>query len=353
MLQRLVARCLRGVEWICAAELAGVPGARVLATEHRLVELEAPVGPELLAAATVDDLFLLAARLTGAGRQRAALADLRAQAGRVAAGPLLAAVESVRSLPPGADFEVVASFLGRRNYSRFEVERAIGEGLERALGRRFVAGPLEAGQHPPLSWRAHLFDGGGVLGLRLAAAPLHRRPYRAASREGALHPPLAAAAALLGAPGPGDRVVDPCCGAGTMLLEAGRRQPLARLAGTDVDAGALLVAGANAATSGRRVDLLRGDAGRQPFRAGGAGVVLTNPPWSRRVPAAGALAAGLEPLWAELARVTAPAGRVVVVLEELEDHLQAIRAAGLEAALLQRVAVSGAWTTLGLLFPRA
>src|SRR5262245_55306253 len=127
---QLVARCLRGIEWLCAAELARLDGVSVERVEHRLVEWRAPLGPALLDAGTVDDLFLLAARLTGAGRQRSALAELRAQAAAIEAGALLAAVRALRPLPAGAPFEVVASFLGARNYNRFEVERAVGEGLE-------------------------------------------------------------------------------------------------------------------------------------------------------------------------------------------------------------------------------
>jgi 23S rRNA G2445 N2-methylase RlmL len=345
---RLVARCLRGIEWICAAELTAA-GACVEAVEHRLLEFDASPGPRLVAAGTADDLFLLAARLGGAGRQRSALADLRGQAERVDADPLLDAVAALRPLPPGAPFEVVASFLGRRNYSRFEIERAVGEGLERALGRRFVPGPLAADGHPPLSWRVHLFDGGGFLGLRLAAGPLHRREYRQSSLAGTLHPPLARAAAVLGGAGPGALVLDPFCGAGTMLLEAGAEQPAARLLGADVSADAVRAASANADRAGARVALVVGDAGRLALADGAAQVVLTNPPWSRRVAPAGLLRGGLGPFWPEAARVTA--GRVVVLLEELEDHAGAMRAAGLEPVVMQRVAVAGAWTTLGLLVP--
>lgn len=347
---RLVARCLRGIEWICAAELAAA-GGRVEAVEHRLVEVDAAPGPGILSAGTVDDLFLLALRLDGAGRQRSALAELRARAGRVDACPLLAAVAALRPLQAGAPFEVVASFLGRRNYNRFEIERAVGEGLERALGRSFVAGPLDAGAHPPLSWRVHLFDGGGFLGLRLAAGPLHRREYRLDSVAGTMHPPLARAAAVLGGAQRGALVLDPFCGAGTMLLEAGAHQPAARLLGADVSADAVRAASGNADRAGARVALIVGDAGRLPVPDGAAGVTVTNPPWSRRVAPAGSLRGGLEPFWLEAARVSA--GRIVVVLEELEGQAGAIRAAGLEPVVLQRVAVSGAWTTLGLLAPAA
>jgi 23S rRNA G2445 N2-methylase RlmL len=255
----------------------------------------------------------------------------------------------LRRVPPDGPFEVVASFLGRRNYTRFEIERAAGEGLERALGRRFVPGPLGPDDHPPLSWRVHLFDGGGLIGLRLAAAPLHRRPYRLSSLAGTLHPPLARAAAMLGGAGPGALVLDPFCGAGTMLLEASRHQPAARLLGADAAVDAVRAAGANANRAGVRVGLMVCDAGGLALEAGRADVLLTNPPWSRRVAPAASLSGGLAPFWKEAARVTA--GRIVIALEDLEEHAGPIRRAGLEPVVVQRVAVSGAWTTLGLLVP--
>jgi tRNA (guanine6-N2)-methyltransferase len=345
---RVVARCLRGIEWICAAELSAL-GASVARVDHRLVECDTgALGPPLLGAGTADDLFLLAGRLD-AGHERSALAALRSQAERADAGRLVAAVAALRAVPASASFEVVASFLGRRNYNRFEIERAVGEGLERALGRRFVPGPLGANEHPPLSWRVHLFDGGGFVGLRLAAAPLHRRPYKLSSLAGTLHPPLARAAAVLAGPGPGDVLLDPFCGAGTMLLESAGHQPGARLVGADIDPEAVRAARANAERAEAPVALLVCDAGRMALPAGAVAVVLTNPPWRRRIAPAGSLRDELTPFWREAARVTT--GRIGLVLEELDEHRDAICEAGLEPVVLQRVAVSGAWTTLGLLAP--
>jgi tRNA (guanine6-N2)-methyltransferase len=351
-LVELVARCLRGIEWICAAELGGALGVNVRRIEHRLIEGVASLRPALLSAGTVDDLFLLGVRLAGVDHRRSALAELRAQAEMADTGTLVSAVEALRPLPSDAPFEVVASFLGRRNYNRFEIERAVGEALERVTGRRFLSGPHAAGQHPPLSWRVHLFDGRGYLGLRLSGDPLHRRSYRSHSQEGALHPPLAFAAAMLGAPRADELVVDPFCGAGTMLLEAGRYQRAARMLGADIVPDALRTASGNAVSAGRTAHWIACDAGRLALPAGAAGVVLTNPPWRRRVELAGSVRDGLAPFWLELARVTAPAGRIVVVLEELEEHLDAISEVGLEPVVLRRVAVSGAWTTLGLLAGR-
>ncbi len=67
-----------------------------------------------------------------------------------------------------------------------------------------------------------------LVGLRLGATPLHRRSYKQAQRPGSLKPPVAAALLELLAPQPGERLLDPCCGVGTILVEAARRGGLAR-----------------------------------------------------------------------------------------------------------------------------
>jgi tRNA (guanine6-N2)-methyltransferase len=242
----LLARCVRGIEWIAAAELRTRHGVSDVQIGHRFVECRASLQPSLLQPGSVDDLFLLAAHFRGLDPRRSALSQLTEQAAAVDVPSLLDRLASVRV--PGHDrrFEVVASFLGRRNYTRFEIERAVGSGLQAASGAPFVPGPNREGDHPPLSWRVHLFDGGGFLGLRIAAAPLHRRAYRRRSIEGSLHPPLARAAALVAGLEAGDLVLDPCCGAGTLLLEARLQQPAARLIGGDVDLNAVRTARANA-----------------------------------------------------------------------------------------------------------
>jgi 23S rRNA G2445 N2-methylase RlmL len=344
----MLARCVRGIEWICAAELSNAFGADIQRVEHRLVEFVAPMDPALLRAGTVDDLFLLAVRFHGLDHRRETLNALRRQTSGLEVAPLLEMITSLRRVPPRSPFEVVASFLGRRNYTRYDVEGVVGTGLEMATGSRFLPGPMTDETHPDLSWRVHLFDGGGVLALRLGAAPLHRRRYRMHSVRGSLHPPLAYAACMLAGPKPGSGVLDPFCGSGTMLLEARRVQPDSFLIGSDVEISAVRTARANAGIQ-YPAGWFVGDAGRMALAAETVDTVLTNPPWRRQVERQGALAPGLENFWSELARVTTATGRMAVVLQGLEEEVPAIRAAGFAPLILQRVAVSGAWSTLGLL----
>ena len=91
-------------------------------------------------------------------------------------------------------------------------------------------------QEPELDLRVLLEDDWALLGLRLGALPLHRRAYKVASRPGSLKPPVAYCLGLLAALAPGDVVLDPACGAGTILVEAAALVSVRRRSvGGDID----------------------------------------------------------------------------------------------------------------------
>jgi tRNA G10 N-methylase Trm11 len=122
--------------------------------------------------------------------------------------------------------------------------------------------------------------------------------------------------ALLANLRPTDRVLDPCCGAGTLLIEAARTQPTARCHGLDISPTALTATRANTAHTGTRPPTLtRADAARLPLATGTVDAILVNPPWSRQVPAAGLLADDPTRLWAEVRRVASSSACLVCLLE--------------------------------------
>lgn len=94
------------------------------------------------------------------------------------------------------------------------------------------------------------------------------------------HPPLAAAMALLSQPRADDVVWDPFCGAGTELAERAKAGPYAQLIGSDRDETAVNAARQNLAGVDR-VTLERGDS--LNLRMHGINVLLTNPPYGRKV----------------------------------------------------------------------
>ncbi|RKT57303.1 TRM11 family SAM-dependent methyltransferase [Saccharothrix australiensis] len=330
---RLLARTVRGAETLAAQEIRSLGAVDRIAHREVWWTCDTP-GPEVLDLRCADDVFLVAAEVGGIGRAKADLRLLAKAAAAVDAAALVSRRAAFGAVDRPSTMDVSASFLGRRNFTRYDLEDAVGEPLAAALGL-----PYRSRRHgtPPagLTWRVTVADDRAVLALRIAGRPLHRRDYRRATRPGALHPPLAAAMLRLADPGPGARLLDPFCGSGTIPLEAGTPGAV----GTDADPAAIAAATANGA--GRGVAWAVADAGRLPFRAGAVDVVVTNPPWDRQVRAAGVLAARPHRFWHELARVLAPTGRAVLLLPDVDDHLARAAGAGLRPVDRRPVSLFG------------
>lgn len=121
------------------------------------------------------------------------------------------------------------------------------------------------------------------------------------------HPPLAAALAMLSQPRAEDVVWDPFCGAGTELGERAKAGPYAKLIGSDRDATVLNAARRNLQGI-ERVELHLGDALK--LKVAGVNVVLTNPPYGKKVQGANA-AALLRNLLQHATKIM-PRGRIII-----------------------------------------
>jgi tRNA (guanine6-N2)-methyltransferase len=339
----LLARTSRGIEWIAAAEIRATFDAAVRCG-HREVRFAADaLSSALLDLGTVDDVFLVVAVVDGIDRARgdlAALANVHVDLDRVA-GDLTA----LRSLPTRT-FDVTASFLGRRNFGRYDLEDAIGAALCRATGWTYLSRTDgRTASHRGLSLRIHLEGVQATVSVRLGPRPLHRRAYRVATQPGVLRPPLARALALLAGLRCDRRLLDPFCGVGTIAIEAGLACSGLDLVAMDVDRDAIERTRANALAAGVEMSFVQGDAAAAlPFADGTVDRIATNPPWGRT------LASAPESAWHELRRVLRPDGRAVALLRAAGEREFA--AAGLEPVLKNRIRVSGALADAFVLVPR-
>ncbi|MEU3712640.1 methyltransferase domain-containing protein [Streptomyces catenulae] len=355
---RLLARTLRGVEEVCAQEIT----ARGLGTVERLRHREVWFTAEepdarLLDLRTADDVFLVATVIRGVGHTKADLARFT-QPSRTAPWRRLLRLRGRCGGPDAATrIDVVASYVGKRNYNRYDIEDTVGEQAEAVLGlphhsRRDGAVPDDG---RPFPIRVTVEGTEAMVAVRLTERPLHRRVYKQESVPGTLHPPLAAAMALLADLSPGDRVLDPSCGTGTLLIESRLTVDGLRTLGTDHTPATLAAAVANASaarpTGGAHADWAVADAGRLPVADGQADRVLSNPPWGLQVAPGGTLATRPAAYYEEIRRVLRPGtGRAVLLLHEPETHLALARGAGLRVHDSRPVSLFGshpAVVTLG------
>ncbi|WP_280409044.1 methyltransferase domain-containing protein [Nocardia brasiliensis] len=337
---RLVARCVRGLESVVAADVLRLGLGTVVELGHREIHCYASSSDtNIQRLRTADDAFVLVATGPDIGRTWDSATALTGLVTALDASRLKdARYRCGGPLGFGVGIEVSASFLGRRNFNRYDIEDTIGLKLSEHLGLQYHS--RRGGSRPPdacSSWRVVLDGQRARLMLRIAAQPLHRRDYKSQTVPGSLHPPVASAMVQLAELRADDRVLDPCCGAGTLLLEAMHCQPAATYHGFDIDPAAVRATRANAT-----VPLPAGpaDAANIPLPHGSIDRILCNPPWGGQAPARGLLARGSAPLWTELRRLIVADGTAVVLIPDTRELATAIRA-GFTPTSVQQVRISG------------
>ncbi|MCI2417574.1 methyltransferase domain-containing protein [Saccharopolyspora sp. K220] len=290
--------------------------ASITSIAHREVIFQTWEGARGARPRTADDVFLLAGRRDDIGPHKRDLASLTELVHTLD----LDSLQHERRIRGGphdfAGIEISASYLGRRTYNRYDIEDTIGPALANRL--RVPYHSRRGGTAPPpgyCGWRLTLDGTNATLLLRLGEFPAHRREYKTATIPGTLHPPVAAAMALLADLHPGQTVLDPCCGAGTLLIEAHHAVPGMTLIGFDLASRPRRAAKINSiGTAPLRIE--RADAAALPVADRSIDRVLCNPPWGSQVRAGGFLASDPEQWWCELARVLADDGRAVVLVPD-------------------------------------
>jgi tRNA (guanine6-N2)-methyltransferase len=352
----LVARSVRGLEWVIADEISErLPEADAITMSGREVDFELPsLAPHVLGLRLADDLFLDVGRVPDVGKTK----DVPASAAkRIAALDWEAAVtwlNAVRELPGRPRFDVVVSLEGRRNYNRFAMEDAVGSALRPLLRGSYLARTSEGRQtgDPDLTVRLFVRGTEARVTLRLADRPLHRRWYKQDTGAGTLHPPVAAALARLAGLGRGETMADPFCGDGTIAVEAALAYPDSRVLAADIDPERLRNARHNAVRAGVALSLTRLDAGLLPWPAGALDAVVTNPPWNVAVAAGGLLQSSMDRFWRQLPGLLSQQGRLCLIADADLDEPGQLRRMGYQLALATQIRLAGRVSHLLLCAPQ-
>lgn len=306
----------RGLEAISADELATLPGVTIEQIAYRRIfaACQGSLGP-LLSLRTVDDVFLHVATWPEMERARHTLSVLRAASAQLPLNAALAVCRQVRAIQSPPTFSVTANFVGKRNYSTMEIKHACAAGIVEQ--QRWVYSENDA--EADMNVRVFIEGDTAVVGFRLGALSLSKRPYKQQHVPGSLKPAVAAALLTLAGVAPGMGILDPCCGAGTILIEA--RAYGAMVWGGDTNQQAAVAARLNAAQAGMMVHIQRWDARALPIADGSVHRVISNLPWGRVVSTNGSLHTLYQEIGKEIQRVLAPGGQTVL-LTNLPDLVQ-------------------------------
>ena len=337
------AMVIPGLESIAADEITRDLGGEVKRTGPGLVVFRVPqIDASLLRLRTVEDLFLLA---WGSDQLTYRAEDLerirRWTAREVDWEQLLRVHHAIRPKPKGKPtYRLVAQMADKHGYRRVDARQALAAGLDSVF---------------PTSWR-HAEENAAVevwltiqgatayCGMRLSDRTMRHRTYKLEHIAASLRPTVAAAMVRLAEIKNTHVVLDPLCGAGTLLAEIHEAmRPLGRRVqawGGDIDAQALRAAGPNLRPLGRTL-LARWDATRLPLPDQSVDRVLSNPPFGKQL----SRPEEIGPLYQRVAqqadRVLKPFGQAILLVSDYPALRMAARAVGWKAVRQLNVRVLG------------
>lgn len=333
----------RGLEDVASDEITRDLGGEVKKSGRGLVAFRAPrLDADLLKLRTVEDVFLLAYGTDDLTYRATDLDKIRQWTRKVPWDQFLRIHHAIHPKPKGKPtYWLVAQMTGEHGYRRIDARKALADGLAGVFPASWKAAEENASVEVWLT----IHGNQAVCGLRLSDRTMRHRTYKTEHMPASLRPTVAAAMARLAGTGPEMVVLDPMCGAGTILaeqVELARQRGFDRLTiwGGDIERSALLAASANLKRF--RPDLLAiWDACRLPLPQGSVDRIICNPPFGKQLSNPEEIGPLYRRMITEWDRVLKPDGRAVLLVAEPAALLDAIRPVGWGAQKQYRIRVLG------------
>ncbi|NSW58362.1 MAG: methyltransferase [Armatimonadetes bacterium] len=264
-----------GLSDIAREELLGLaPDARITAIFPDRVVFDLPRDPErLLSLRLAEDLFVHLGELSGLATDESALITIHDYLASLDLSEALDHHARIHQPSAPPTFRITATRSGSHSFNSLQLAGEAGAGVVARYGWKANL------KHPDVEIGVQLADNHACFGLRLSTDAMANRS--AVSGVASLRPTVARAMCLLSDPQPGQVVLDPMCGTGTILAERAPGLPQATLIGSDRWPPALASAGQT--LSGAGACLLLADAQYLPLADASIDRIITNPPWGRRV----------------------------------------------------------------------
>lgn len=232
---------------------------------------------------------------------------------------LLTAVHAVMNARADSSFHtfrIAAAGAGSAVFARLRQEIAAATALESTDAAAHLHIAVRRAPDAPSGWQAL---------IRAAAMPLSARRWRVRDMPGALNANIAAAMVSLAHGGNTERMLNMCCGSGTLMVERLGMGRAAAVTGVDISADALQCADANLRAAGHRssVTLLRADCGALPLRTASVSAITADLPYGM-LSGGGNILSLYRAALTESARVAAPNASLVVITTQRRALLAAL-----------------------------
>lgn len=361
------ARVTAGLEQLAWRDIEGQTGATLAGFGHRRIDFHYDGSPAaLLTLKSVDDVYVYVDEIGGLNHTRPSLSAFHQFRG-IDFTPALDVITQIRPLHKKPTYGVTASFLGKRNYSRYDIEDKIHTVLYEKLPWQFVPNRPDDNDKRDIDLRILMEENWALVGIRLGEIPLHRRPYKTVSLPGSLKAPVAYCLCLAADLHPTDTLLDPTCGAGTILVEAAHFITRGGgLSGIDINPHAIEITRQNAESAGLTVhtatspmelwqpatalSLYVGESQAIQFPPDSFTVVIANLPWGKQIVAETALSSLYTYILGAVTQGLSDGGRMLILTDQVEI-LEAALAQhhDLELTLTTQISLFGSHPTLHII----
>jgi SAM-dependent methyltransferase len=304
----MFATVVPGLAALVTSDLEQLPGVHVTGagfdgrSDVILFDVDRGGRPGLRTLRTIESLFAEVGRTTRSGGDSAPGIAARLWRPDGVQKALSAWAADVRPLSGAMTYRVMAQAQQEQAFLRIELRRGLTRAIAQDKPRWNTADPAQLEV-----WVSEYAPGRLVAGLRLLDAS--RRPHEGweTERPGSLRPTVATL--MVGLAGePHDVLLDPCCGAGT-ILGAALAAGWADVQGSDIEAEAVDIARRNVPRAG----VIQGDARSIDLPDESVDAVVSNLPFGQQYEVEGSMRTWMTAVLAEITRVTAPGGRVVLL----------------------------------------
>ncbi|MDR2902113.1 MAG: methyltransferase domain-containing protein [Lactobacillales bacterium] len=323
-----IARVVQGLEEIAAREIREKLAGRILFKKWRMVLFSSDADvAQIVGLKSVNDVFLKTGHMDFADHKKEYLEAVRK------AIPLFKWPDPNKAHP----YFVVASIVGKHNYSRFDVERVFEEELSKLMRWRFLDHAVTK-EKADFTVRVMIEDNALYAGISLCSEPLRKRAYKKHTYPGTLNPTVAYAMCQIAGIKETDSVLDPMCGMGTIPIEACLNFHPERVIGLDIEAERVACAHENALKAGVDICFKQGDATNMGDYKNSINIVISNIPWGRQI-AVQDISGLYEKIMWEIHSVLVDKGRCVLLTSDVDTLIKS--GVGFDVLSLHKISLSG------------
>ncbi len=324
-----------GLEEVAADEIRAELGGDVKRAERGFVVFRLPeIDRGILHLRTVEDVFLYAWGTDKLSYRAADLDSIRRWTDKDADWPALLKIHHAVTPKPRRKptYRLVVQMSGEHGYRRVDALKALGRGLN----GKMPASWRPAEENAAIEFWLSIHGATAICGLRLSDRTMRHRTYKVEHFQASLRPTMAAAMVRLADVKPQHVVLDPMCGAGTILAEAhlyARQQERPHvpwnvtLVGGDVDPHHVRAAKANLLKL-TEAPVWTWDARRLPLEDASVDRIVCNLPFGKQLSSPAEIGPLYHKVVPEMDRVLRPRGKAALLVAEAPALKAAIHPLG-------------------------